>query len=41
MENVERQVVKVENLAEEPYKEVLCYPRPDEAEVRKRIAELK
>jgi len=41
MENTENQIVNVENLAEEPYNEVLCYPRPDEAEVRKRIAELK
>ena len=41
MKSSEKFIVKIENLAEEPYDEVLRYPKPDEVEVKKRIAELK
>jgi putative serine/threonine protein kinase len=34
-------IVLVENLREEPYASVLCYPKSTEAEVQKRIIELK
>jgi putative serine/threonine protein kinase len=35
------QMVLTENLLEEPYAAVLCYPKPSEAEVQKRIEELR
>jgi putative serine/threonine protein kinase len=33
-------MVLTENLTEEPYASVLCYPKPSEAEVQKRLVEL-
>lgn len=33
--------VSVENLVEAPYASVLCYPKPTEAELRKRLIELR
>jgi putative serine/threonine protein kinase len=35
------QTVLTENLREEPYASVLCYPKPSEAEVQKRLEELR
>jgi putative serine/threonine protein kinase len=34
-------MVLTENLTEEPYASVLCYPKPSEAEVQKRLVELR
>ncbi len=41
MKTKEKLVVETEKLNEKPYNEVLCYPRPENEEVRKRINELK
>ena len=41
MKNEERLLVEAEKLAESPYSEILCYPRPEKHEIAKRIHELK
>ncbi|MCS7114734.1 MAG: serine/threonine protein kinase [Nitrososphaerota archaeon] len=38
---VSRLTVSVEGLWEEPFASILCYPKPSEAEIGKRVAELK
>jgi len=37
----EKLIVEIERLDKAPYREILCYPRPENEELKKRISELK
>jgi len=41
MKSKEKLQVKIEELAKQPYNQILCYPRPKDKETTKRINELK